>query len=87
MTTYAEALVHVLPDLAWSADDRARRRELLAAVHEAYADEDLARLRLLRARAEDRPPEGLPPGRLRRRLRLHLAWLEDRLGGLCAAEG
>ena len=79
VTAYAEVLVHVLPDLAWDAEDRAQRAHMLPAVHEAYADENLRQLRLLAAHADDRPPDRLTPDTLRLRLRLHVAWLQDRL--------
>ena len=79
VTAYVEVLVHVLPDLAWDAEDRAQRVPMLRAAHEAYADEDFRQLRLLGAHVEDRPPDRLAADTLRLRLRLHVAWLEDHL--------
>jgi len=82
VVTYVDAVLHALPMLAWNDEDRARRERLLPELHDAYANEDLELLRILRANTQDRPPTRLPEPTFRRRVRLHVAWLVDRLGEL-----
>ena len=84
--TYVDAVLHALPALAWNDADRGRRESLLPELHDAYANEDLALLRALRAEAQDRPPSRLPEPIFRRRVRRHVAWLVDRVSELSRPE-
>ena len=81
---YVDACLHALPDLAWNDSVRGSRERLLRELHDAYANEDLELLRALRSHAVDEPPTRLPEPAVRRRLRLHVAWLADRVGALRA---
>lgn len=87
LLAYVDACLHALPDLAWNDTDRSQRELLLRELHDAYANEDLKLLRTLRAHVVDEPPTRLPEPACRRRLRLHVAWLADRVGELGSTPG
>ena len=79
VVTYVDAVLRALPALAWNESDRSRREGLLRELHDAYANEDLELLELLREQAIDRPPDRLPARAIRRCVTCHVAWLVDRL--------